>query len=186
MRPTLNLLVRKQPRLLASEAINVAETLKPQINNSYFATLPINLQNFFKKYPPPPFASYSDKPTLTNAQDANPFLPNKHPITKRYNSPKYSLRRQSDLYKAAYRFGVTQLMPTLLNNKKFYEQKHETKTPPRGATAFKLTKGERTKASRKEEVDMAISRADEIIAEARGAAYKRKLQKKKQESLPWY
>lgn len=65
----------------------------------YFDLLPIQLKNFFKKYPPN--MKYSDKPTLITAIDANPFLANKNPATGKYQEPKYSLRRMSDLYKLA-------------------------------------------------------------------------------------
>uniref|UniRef100_A0A060TGG2 ARAD1D30184p n=1 Tax=Blastobotrys adeninivorans TaxID=409370 RepID=A0A060TGG2_BLAAD len=203
MRFSLTCLGRKKPRLLASEILKNVEALKtpakplrsqeaefiqaPDLSvNPFFQQLPPTLANFFKKYPPAPFRKYADKPVATNAEDANPFLPNKNPVTGRYAAPKYSLRRQSDLYKAAYRFGIAHLLPKLGNNKKFYEDKHLNKTPVRGSVMFKLTKGERTKDSRIQEVNEALSKADEIIAEHRGRAYRRKLERKSQQTTPWF
>lgn len=193
MKPSLGLL-KAQPRLLAKEVLANVERMKqiqpqPTDNsqmNPFFAQLPKNLANFFKKYPPPPYHNYSDKPTKADANDANPFLPNKHPVTNRWSAPKFSLRRQSDLYKTAYRFGITHLLPTLLNGKKFYEDKHQNKTPVRGSLSFKLSKGERIKESRKAEVDEAVANMDEIIAKHRGKAYKKKVEKKKAQPEPWY
>lgn len=196
MRPSLGLFTKKKPRVLASEVLASVERMKqiqPRTSgevtneiNPFFAHLPKNLANFFKRYPPPPYHKYSDRPTTSDADDMNPFLPSKHPVTKRWCAPKYSLRRQSDLFKTAYRFGISHLLPTLLNNKKFYEDKHQNKTPVRGSLSFKLSKGERTKESRKAEVDEAVANMDEIIAKHRGSAYKRKVEKKKSRPMPWY
>ncbi|CAI4496352.1 CFF_collapsed_G0021130.mRNA.1.CDS.1 [Saccharomyces cerevisiae] len=41
-----------------------------------------------------------------------PFLPNKHPVTQRFHDPKYSLRRMSDVYKLALRYGVRRVFTT--------------------------------------------------------------------------
>ncbi|CAN6626730.1 large ribosomal subunit protein mL59 [Trichomonascus vanleenenianus] len=198
MKPSLQVLARSKAKPLASEILKSVEIVQGRIAsvepqglptdmvNPFFASLPVNLQNFFRRYPPPPYKTYADKPTLTNAEDANPFLSNRHPVTKRWSAPKYSLRRQSDLYKAAYRYGITHLLPKLGNDKRLYEDKHENKTPVRGSQQFKLTKGERTKETRKAEVDDAVARADEIIIAARGAAYRRRIEKKKNHSAPWF
>ncbi|ANB11801.1 mitochondrial 54S ribosomal protein YmL25 [Sugiyamaella lignohabitans] len=191
-------LLARSERLLASEVLANARQLKlaqetnveaPQKGDAvtstesasrdpFYAQLPSPLRKFFEKYPPSPFRKYSDKPTSTHAEDANPFLPNKHPITNSWHDPKYSLRRQADLYKMAYRFGVTHLLPKLGNGKTFYEEKYLTKTPPAGAMAFKLSKGERIAPIRQKEVDTAIAKADETIAKARGTKFLRKIEKK--------
>lgn len=187
MKPTLAVFGRRV-RLLASEVLKNAEelelaqklagkTLPADTEDPWFQQLPPNLSNFFKKYPPPPFREYSDRPTSTHADDSNPFLPNKHPVTNRWHEPKYSLRRQSDLYKAAYRLGITHLLPKLGNNKKFYEEKYANKTPMAGSVRFKLHKWERNLEARQVELAEAVQKADQVI----GAAKNRKFRKKQQE-----
>lgn len=158
----------------------------PLTGNPYFATLPLPLANFFKKYPPSPFRSYSNKSTNIDDPTANPFLANVNPLTGRYQDPVYSLRRQSDLYKTAYRYGIAHLLPPLANKKIFYEEKYESKPPLRGATQFKLSIAERKAPSRKIEMAEAISKADETIAKARGLKWRRRLEKKQKKPLPWF
>lgn len=179
MRASIIACARRRYRL-AGEILNTVESSTPSISaadkNPFFAQLPKPLQAFFEKYPPAPYAEYSAVSTSTHAKDANPFLPNKHPVTNSWHDPVYSLRRQSDLYKMAYRFGVTHLLPPM--KKKFYEEKHETKNVPIGSMKFKLTKSERAAPQRQAEIAQALSVADETIAKARGTKYKKKLQKK--------
>jgi large subunit ribosomal protein L25 len=186
MRQSLQKLARRQ-RLLASEVLAKAEKLKglqkEGSGDPFFAQLPRPLATFLQKFPPAPFRTYSEKPTSTHAEDANPFLANKHPVTNKWHSPKYSLRRQSDLYKMAYRFGITHLLPKLANDKKFYEEKYLTKVPPIGSLRFKLTKGERIAPLRQQEVDQALANADDTIAKAKGTKYRRKLDKKSERGL---
>lgn len=162
------------------------EPTVPLTGNAFFATLPKPLADFFKRFPPPPFRTYATKPTTIDDPAANPFLPNKNPLNDKYHDPIYSLRRQSDLYKAAYRYGITHLLPPLQNDKKFYEEKYETKPPLRGATKFKLSIAERKAPARKAEMEEAIAKADEVIAKARGSRWRRKMEKKQKEPLPWF
>lgn len=199
---------RLRERLQASQILENVQTLKhqqsEQITNSviadavtdsdipvsqgnpFFLQLPKPLAEFFTKYPPAPFRQYAEKSTSTDATDANPFIANRHPITKRLHDPIYSHRRQSDLYKAAYRYGITHLLPPLANGKKFYEDKYENKTPVRGSHRFKLSKAERKAPERKQEMADALAKADEIIAKARGAKFRRRLEAKQKKGLPWF
>lgn len=165
------------PRRLAGDVLRSAENSQTE-RNKFFAQMPGVLQRFFEKYPPPPYGRYADKPTWTNAPDANPFLANKHPITQSWHKPKYSMRRQADLWKAAYRFGIDHLMPTLMHGKKFYEQRYESRPPVRGAQFFKLKKGERIAPQREKEVMEAILQADSKIAERKGKRFQNFLQNK--------
>lgn len=171
----------------AAAAGPVADSLAavPQ-GNAFFLQLPKPLADFFSKYPPAPFRQYSDKSTSTDAADANPFIANRHPVTKRLHDPIYSHRRQSDLYKAAYRYGITHLLPQLANGKKFYEDKYENKTPVRGSHRFKLSKAERKAPERQKEMADALAKADETILKARGAKYRRRLEAKEKKGLPWF
>lgn len=198
MKPTTTLLhqveaavTRQAPRLrqrvLSQTLIERAQEAAPTSDvNPYFAQLPKPLADFFAKYPPAPYRQYADKPTSTEALDANPFLPNRHPITQRVHDPVYSLRRQSDLYKAAYRYGIAHLLPKVSGNRKFYEEKYETKTPVQGSVRFKLSKSERKAPERQKEMEEALAKADELIAKARGARFKRRLAAKAKQPLPWF
>lgn len=162
---------------------------KPQVpleGNAYFHTLPTPLANFFKKYPPAPFREYANVPVQLNDPKANPFLANINPVTGKRHDPLYSLRRQSDLYKAAYRYGITNLLPPLANGKIFYEERYENKPTIRGATKFKLSIAERRAPGRKIEMQEAIEKADEVIAAARGSKWRKKMEKKSKKPLPWF
>lgn len=180
-----------QPEAIEAEAVEAEIPAPPQptvplTGNVHFATLPLPLANFFRKYPPAPFKTYSAESTNIDDPTANPFLSNKNPITGKLQDPVYSLRRQSDLYKTAYRYGIAHLLPPLKNNKVFYETKYETKTPVRGSTRFKLSIAERKAPARKIEMEEAIAKADETIAKARGAKWRRKMEQKKKKPLPWF
>lgn len=158
----------------------------PLEGNAYFHTLPAPLAAFFTKYPPAPFRTYSAEPVKLDDPSANPFLANINPITGKRHDPVYSLRRQSDLYKAAYRYGIEHLLPPLSNGKMFYEEKYEKKPVVRGATRFKLSIAERKAPERKVEMQEAISKADEAIAAARGSKWRKKMEKKNKKPLPWF
>ncbi|ODV93132.1 hypothetical protein PACTADRAFT_46668 [Pachysolen tannophilus NRRL Y-2460] len=151
-----------------------------------FKKLPKKLVDFFTQYPPIPFKQYATETTLTTADDANPFLPNKHPVTNAIHDPIYSMRRQSDLFKLAYKFGVADLLPKLNNGKVFYEERYNNAKPLKGAVNPKGHKWERTYESRKQKIAEAVARADEIIIEARGNKYKRRLERKEKEQKTWY
>ncbi|CAM9018171.1 unnamed protein product [Wickerhamomyces anomalus] len=134
---------------------------------SYFNTLPEKLQRFFTRYPPRPFKEYASESTLTTAENANPFIANKHPITKRYHTAKYSMRRQSDLWKIAYRHGIQDSLPPLANGKKFYQEKYDTKPLMKGVLRPKGAKYERERPLKEAKMKEALLHADEKIAELR-------------------
>lgn len=150
-----------------------------------FKKLPTKLQNFFTKFPPAPLKQYADKPTLTNSPDANPFLPNIHPITNKVHEPLYSLRRQSDLYKLAYKFGIVEFMPSLANGKKFFSEKQASSPILKGVLAPKGHKWERTYADRKKTIADALEAADDILIQHRGTKYKKRLERRKLEQKTW-
>lgn len=135
---------------------------------SYFETLPSKLQRFFTRYPPRPFKQYASESTLTTAENANPFIANKHPITKRYHTSKYSLRRQSDLWKIAYRHGIQDALPPLANGKKFYQEKFDTRKLMKGVLKPKGSKYDRERPLKDAKIKEALLHADEAIAELRG------------------
>ncbi|KAK6453662.1 mitochondrial ribosomal protein MRPL25 [Scheffersomyces xylosifermentans] len=148
-----------------------------------FAKLPQKLHNFFIKYPPRPFAQYSEKPSTIVDPNLNPFYPNKNPETGRWHGAKYSLRRSSDLYKMARKFGIQDLLPPL--PKKFYEEKYFNKNWMRGVLTQKKRKWERDFPEKLEAREQAIAKMDETIAAAR-PRYKKQLEKKQQREKTWF
>lgn len=162
-----------------------AQKLFNVTSSEAFFKLPLKLQNFFTKFPPAPIKQYADKPTLTNAPDANPFLPNRHHITGRTHEPLYSSRRQSDLYKLAYKFGISDLMPPLANGKKFFVEKQQSSPILKGVLYPKGHKWERTYADRKKKIDDALAKVDDILVQHRGTKYKKRLERRKLEQKTW-
>ncbi|GMM37643.1 mitochondrial 54S ribosomal protein YmL25 [Saccharomycopsis crataegensis] len=154
-------------------------------NAEYFEQLPQILKNFFTKHSPATATTYSQKPTFTNDPTANPFLPNKHPVTLKYHSPQYSLRRQSVLYKTAKMYGIEDLLPSL-NNKKFFEDKYTTKSFMKGVLRPKGHKHELSKESRQEAIKKAMETMETTIAKVKGSKYKKKMEKKREEEKKWY
>lgn len=149
---------------------NAVKEVKP--DSSYFYTLPSILQRFFTRYPPRPFKEYASKPVSTYAENANPFIANKHPITKRYHDPKYSMRRQSVLWKLAYRFGIQDALPPLGNGKKLYQDKYDNKKMMRGVLRPKGHRYDKAREAKDEQIKEALLHADEKIAERTGKVSK--------------
>lgn len=150
-----------------------------------FAKLPTKLQNFFTKFPPAPVKKYADQPTLTTAEDANPFLPNRHAVTGRTHEPLYTMRRQSDLFKLAYKFGIADLLPPLANGKKFFAEKQAASPILKGVLYPKGHKWERTYAERKQRIEDALAEADNVLIKYRGRKYKKRLERRKLEQPKW-
>ena len=149
-----------------------------------FDKLPGMLQRFFMKYAPTTMKSYSAVPTSTRAEDANPFLPNKHPESLRWHNPKYSLRKQSVIYKAAYRFGIQDLLPPM--KKKFYEEKYNNKRLMKGVLAPKGHKYDLAKPEKMAKIADNLAKMDEKIIAVKGNKYKRILKKKIEKTPTWY
>ncbi|KAK9477732.1 hypothetical protein V1514DRAFT_343546 [Lipomyces japonicus] len=142
-----------------------------------FAKLPPVLSKFFQQYPPTPLVKYARKPISFKAGNMNPFLMSINKATKKYREPIFSLRKQSEIYKAALEFGLESLLPTM--NKKFGLEKFRTKKPMKGVVRFKGSKDERTAEARRVKREEAIAKADEIITKIRGPKYQRKVEKRK-------
>ncbi|QLQ80296.1 hypothetical protein HG537_0D02970 [Torulaspora globosa] len=148
-----------------------------------FELLPAQLKRFFNRYPPS--IKFASKPVSTHSIEANPFLPNKHPVTGRYHEPKYSLRRSSVLYKMAYTYGVQDMLPPM--KKKFFEDKYQNKKMMKGVLLPKGHKHELQREAKLAKMQEAIENADKFIIEAKGAKYKRKLEaKKKLNARTWF
>lgn len=170
-------------RRLASEVLDTANAkiqsgATASENAAFFNELPPILQNFFQKYPPAPFREYATTPRATNDSDMNPFLANKHPITQKWHKPQYSMRQQADIWKAAYRFGIQHLLPQLLHNRKFYEEKYDEGVKVRGAHQFKYTSSERKAPARAKEVAEAVAQLDAKILERKGRRFGKYLESK--------
>lgn len=122
---------------------------------------------------------------MTNAPDANPFLANRHPVTGRTHEPLYSLRRQSDLYKLAYKFGISDMIPSLANGKKFFAEKQASSPLLKGVMYPKGHKWERTMSERKQKIQDALGEVDNILIKHRGRKYKNRLERRKEEEKKW-
>lgn len=140
-----------------------------------FAKLPQKLHNFFIKYPPRPFKSYTEKPSTIDDVNLNPFLPNKNPETGKWHGAKFSLRRSSDLFKMARKFGIEDMLPTI--PKSFYQDKYDNKNWMKGVLKQKKHKWERELPEKLAAREKAIAGMDEIIINAR-PSYKRQLAKR--------
>lgn len=149
-----------------------------------FAKLPQKLHNFFIKYPPRPFATYAEKPSVTSDPHKNPFLPNKNTETGRWHGAQYSLRRSADLYKMARKFGIQDLLPPLVG-RKFYEEKYEDKNWMRGVLFQKKQKWERELPDKLKAREDALAKMDETIIAAR-PTYKKQLKKRRQNKPKWF
>lgn len=148
-------------------------------SRQYFNKLPKTLQSFFKKYPPN--IEYCSKPTSTHDFKANPFLPNKHPVTEKYQNPAYSRRRASVIFKEATRWGVESLLPPF-PQKRFFEDKYHNKPVMKGVLRPKGHKYEHTKEARQKKIEVALENADKKIIDAKGQKYARRLERKKKDS----
>ncbi|SPO00825.1 probable ribosomal protein YmL25, mitochondrial [Cephalotrichum gorgonifer] len=79
-------------------------------------TLPAQLSRFLARYPPAAIrgatADGAEAPKTGYQLDRpNPFVFWKHPETKKWHSPVYSMRRQAELVKMAKEHGVEELLP---------------------------------------------------------------------------
>lgn len=166
----------------AAQSAPAAPAATATPNAEYFNQLPQILRNFFSKHTPASHTQYSTKPTLTTDPAANPFLPNKHPVTQAYHAPVYSLRRQAVLYKTAQQYGIADLLPSV--NRSFYEDKYQTKKFMKGVLKPKGHKHELNKPERKAQVDQAMEQMESKIAKVKGSKYRARLQNKKEKS--WY
>lgn len=145
--------------------------------------LPFQLKSFFKKHPPS--VKYASKPISTHDIEANPFLPNKHPVTGCYHEPKYSMRRMSDIYKMAHLYGLQEFLPPM--KKLFFQEKYDNKKLMKGVIFPKGHKHELMRDSKLAKMEEAIKNADRFIIEAKGKKYARRLESKKQDKkMTWF
>lgn len=160
-------------------------------------SLPSQLLNFFKKYPPGAFQSASAISTSTQPQDPaspsipeatspadtkpNPFLPLKNPLTNRWQPPAYSLRRQAALVKLAQAHDVLSLLPWSSKSPAEVERKRaEHGLRVKGTGVGQKVKGkmwERTLKGRLDERRKAMEAMPEMIREwkqrGHGRGYKK-------------
>lgn len=153
------------------------------MSSKYFELLPRNLKNFFARYPP--HIKYATTPVSTHAIEANPFLPNKHPVTQKYHNPVYSKRRMSDVYKLASRYGVVEFLPPI-KDKLFFEEKYEKKTFMKGVLLPKGHRHELNKQERIKTMEKGIKDADESIAKVKGKKYYKRMEKKQHDNVSWF
>lgn len=147
----------------------------------YFDQLPTKLKNFFIKYPPS--VKYATKPTSIFSPQANPFIANRNPITGVFHSPRYSLRRLSDVYKLAKRYGIEDMLPSQGRTKKlFFEDKYENKKFMKGVLLPKGHKYELQLVAKKVKMAKGIKDADKTILNVKGKKYAARLERKSKEN----
>lgn len=64
-----------------------------------------------------------DLDPTTDQLEPNPFLPYRNPATGRWRGPRWSLRRQADLFKLARSYGVEPLLPPSIKASAYKEQR---------------------------------------------------------------
>ncbi|CCD22835.1 mitochondrial 54S ribosomal protein mL59 NDAI_0A06810 [Naumovozyma dairenensis CBS 421] len=146
----------------------------------YFNSLPIKLRTFFEKYPPS--IKYAKSSTSIKSISANPFLRNRNPINGKFYEPKYSLRRMSDIYKLAHRYGVQDLLPPIPSSKLFFQEKYDKKIAEnkfmKGVLFPKGHKYELALESKLKAREEGIKNADKMIADVKGKKYVNRLERK--------
>lgn len=107
------------------------------------STLPKQLLSFFRRHPPASATSWMPAPGTTARLPKNPFRPTKNTYTLRYQEPRYSIRRQSDLYNLAEAHNVHHLLPPRVAHKV-----SKTGAVMKTLRQWKGTKMERTRDAR--------------------------------------
>ncbi|KAI9794863.1 MAG: hypothetical protein M1816_002991 [Peltula sp. TS41687] len=118
----------------------MAVVQKHQLYLKLARSLPNRLTDFFRRHPPPALLQPSDQQQPTS--HGNPFQPRKHPITGRWSSPIYSLRRQAELVKLARNYGVEELLPHgVKGTQERIRQRHEHGLRVKGTGVGQKVKG---------------------------------------------
>ncbi|CCG84922.1 protein of unknown function [Taphrina deformans PYCC 5710] len=147
----------------------------PTATRQVVSTLPRQLLTFFKKHPPASATSWlptppPQVPDVNPASDTastpprfpkriqNPFLPSKNKITSKYNEPRYSVRRQTDLYNLATQFQIQHLLPPRVDHKEGKVGK-----VMKGLTQWKGTKMERTRDARVAAIKTKTALAKKVV-----------------------
>ena len=111
--------------MASQEYIKLAQSLPPRLLR-FFARFPPPKSSLANRAPPSSIStSLNTSPSDPNADHEeatvadsppptpypNPFQSHKHPVTGKWHSPVFSLRRQADLVKMARANGVDELLP---------------------------------------------------------------------------
>lgn len=107
------------------------------------STLPRQLLSFFERHPPASASSWMPAAGTAKRPPKNPFRPTKNTYTLRYQEPRYSIRRQTDLYNLAQQYNVQHLLPPRVPHKEA-----KTGSVMKTLKKWKGTKMERTRDAR--------------------------------------
>lgn len=138
--------------------------------------LPRPLLNFFKKHPPASQTQWAPITGSTDKSPRNPFHPHKNTTTLKFNEPRYSVRRQTDLVKMAREYGLDHLLPPRVDHKENLHPKADT--PMKGLIRWKGTKMERTRDARRAAIQMKL-KAARIVVHKRTKRTKAKKQRQR-------
>ena len=129
----------------------------PISSQKLVAALPRQLLSFFKRHPPASATSWA-REVADGRSPQNPFRASKNTYTLKYNEPRYSIRRQTDLFKLASIYKVEHLLPPRVPHKE--EKLGKTM---KGLTRWKGTKMERTRDARIEAIRSKTMEAKKIV-----------------------
>lgn len=122
------------------------------------ASLPRQLLSFFKKHPPATASSWLPTPATGERPPKNPFRPTKNTYTLRFEEPRYSIRRQSDLFNLAEQYNVQHLLPPRVPHKEA-----KVGAVMKGLRQWKGTKMERTRDARIAEIKAKTAVAKGVV-----------------------
>lgn len=130
--------------------------------------LPRQLISFFKKHPPASASSWLPATAPGTRPPKNPFRPSKNTYTLKFEEPRYSIRRQTNLFNLAEQFQIAHLLPPRVPHKE-----GKVGNVMKGLRQWKGTKMERTRDARiatikaKTEVAKKVVRARKVRTKAK-------------------
>lgn len=130
----------------------------PARSQQIVSTLPRQLLSFFKRHPPASSSSWMPAPGAVERPPKNPFRASKNTFTLRYEEPRYSIRRQTDLFHLATKYDVAHLLPPRAEHKEA-----KVGAVMKGLRQWKGTKMERTRDARIATIKAKTEEAKKVV-----------------------
>lgn len=132
--------------------------------------LPRQLLSFFRKHPPASSSSWLPAAVPGTRPPKNPFRPSKNTYTLKYEEPRYSIRRQTNLFNLAEQYHLAHLLPPRVPHKE-----SKVGAVMKGLRQWKGTKMERTRDARIATINAKTAVAKKVVRarKARTKAKKR-------------